>query len=272
MSEIFSPGLLEGCAFRRSAESLWRARAVRLPICGMVDPLDIHAYNLDTRYKRRYRKMIGFLRKNHEGSEGLFFRVDVTLEGGEKVGLYFLKRNLYLQGWSILPDDSGTTVERYLAVGKTPLPEGLADEGPSVGIRIRYAADAVIPDLSAAKLQEDLLSLHAYLTRLLLQGNNPPPPWNNAERAFHSVVRMTSEMARFGGFCKSFTDAWPKPWPQSTVIAPASGPKPPFSWAVNEWDGLSRKACRSDDSPIFNGRAVTLAEAEEIMEGGVLWR
>lgn len=243
----------------------------------MVAPADIHAYNLDEPYKARYRKMIEFLRQRYAthtpGSLGdvRFFRVDVTLNVGQ-VRLYFLKQSLYLQGWSVLHNNA----ERYLAVDKAAgmRPEGLDDAGPNVRILIRYTADAATPTLSGDTLRTDLRSLHTYLTGLPPQrNNNQPPPWDDAQSAFHRVVRMTAEMARFGGFCKNFMTAWPRPWPQTAVIDPADNlTKPSFSWAVNEWDGLSRRVRLENVILQFEGRDVTRAEAEEIMKDGALCR
>ncbi|GAA4813044.1 hypothetical protein [Streptomyces ziwulingensis] len=243
----------------------------------MIAPADLHAYNLDEPYGARYRKMIKFLRQRYAthtpGSSGdaRFFRVDVTLKAGQ-VRLYFLKQSLYLQGWSVLHNNA----ERYLAVDKTEgmCPQGLADAGPNVRIQIGYTADAATRTLSGDTLRTDLLSLHTYLTGLPLQGKtNRPPPWDEAQSAFHRVVRMTAEMARFGGFCTSFMTTWPLPWPQSTVIDPANKTTElSFDWAVNEWDGLSKRVRREDVTLKCKGREVTQPEAEEIMGDGALCR
>ncbi|WP_327318865.1 hypothetical protein [Streptomyces sp. NBC_01235] len=237
----------------------------------MVAPEDIHAYDLGKPFKDHYRNMIEFLRQRYathisrSSGDARFFRVDVTLDVGE-VRLYFLKQSLYLQGWSVLLHNNA---ERYLAVDKTAgmRPQELADAGPNVRIPIRYTADAATPTLSGYTLQKDLRSLHTYLTDLLSQGNsNRPPPWNAAQSAFHRVVRMTAEMARFGGFCESFMATWPMPWPQTTAIDPANNLS--FSWAVNEWDGLSKRAHRENVTLKFKERDVTQPEAEEIMGDG----
>lgn len=243
----------------------------------MIAPADIHAYDLDEPYKDRYREMIEFLRQRYathiprSSGDVRFFRVDVTLNVGQ-VRLYFLKQNLYLQGWSVLHDNA----ERYLAVDKNAgmRPQGLDDAGPNVRILIRYAADAATPTLSGDTLRTDLRSLHTYLTGLLSQGNNKrTPPWNAAQSAFHRVVRMTAEMARFGGFCTSFMAAWPRSWPQTTVIDLANKPTQlSFSWAVNEWDGLSKRVRQKNVTLKFKGRDVTQPEAEEIMRDGALCR
>ncbi|MEU3986309.1 ribosome-inactivating family protein [Streptomyces sp. NPDC026672] len=242
----------------------------------MLASKDIHACDLNIPYRTRYRKMIGFLRQRYadhspeDSGDERFFRVEVTLSAGQEVRLYFLKRDLYLEGWSVLHNG----VEYYLAVDKTILPQGLDDAGPDVHISIGYTEDATKAKLSAETLVTDLGSLHSYLTKLLLPGNNNrTPPWDTTQRAFHRVVRMTAEMARFGGFCKIFTITWPGEWKQSTVIGRGDeSTEPSFNWAVNKWDDLSRRFRREDVVPKFMGRDVTLAEAEEIMKDGALYR
>ncbi|MEV7286126.1 hypothetical protein AB0O01_16390 [Streptomyces sp. NPDC093252] len=245
--------------------------------------------------------MIEFLRErfatydpNGRG-DARFFRVNVMLGIDEslketpavdrQVRLYFLKENLYLEGWSIL--HNGT--ERYLAVdkrqGMTPL--GLNDAAPRTAIPLAYAGNTSKDHLGADRFVKDLRYLHAFLSEELTpRPKNRNTNQEKAQASFHRIIRVTAEMARFGGFCKSFTTVWPVSWHQGTEIGadkrkkteseketenePENGFKrPPFHWAVNNWDALSRKL-RLDETanPVFKARPVTRDEAEQILKDG----
>ncbi|MET8831940.1 ribosome-inactivating family protein [Streptomyces sp. NPDC004610] len=274
MSENSSSGPSQACAFRHPAESLWRATAVFNPVGGlrgMVAPADIHAYRLEVPYKSPYRAMIKFLRARFAsytpGSQGdaRFFRVEVTLVDGQ-VRLYFLKENLYLEGWSIL--HLGT--EHYFAVDKIPgmTPQGLNDAAPRIPISLAYTGDISADHLSGQKLLGDLQTLYHYLRKIVTQVRHEEDQ-ATAEAAFHRTIRMTAEMARFGGFHKSLMDGWPAPWSQGTVLKPVDKRvNPDFSWAVNSWDALSRKLRGEANRCEFEGLPVPRPVAELILDNG----
>ncbi|MFJ6656910.1 ribosome-inactivating family protein [Streptomyces sp. NPDC091377] len=221
-----------------------------------------------------FRAMIQFLRLRFDPTIGTpqdpdarFVRVDFALDYGAKaVRVYILKQNLYVQGWSI--GHVGAT-ERYLAA----VPSQAAPQQPTPvrtdrAISSNYSEAAPDFELGGFQLITDLDLLYNHVDKLVKTGKGTPA---KAEEAFHRLIIMTAEMARFGGFCEEFLKDWPESWSQYTRLTTPAGAKTMyFNEAVKKWDDLSAVVRGTKPGLRYAGRDVGRAEATQIMGAGAL--
>ncbi|AZK97631.1 hypothetical protein B7R87_29895 [Streptomyces tsukubensis] len=221
-----------------------------------------------------FRAMIRFLRDHFNPNIGTppnpdarFVRVDFELDYGAKaVRVYVLKRNLYVQGWSI---GHVGTAERYLAArGSQVAPEQPVPVRTDQRVSSNYSEAAPDFDIGGFHLITDLETLYNHVDKVVRTGSGAP---GKAEEAFHRLIIMTAEMARFGGFCESFLTAWPELWSQYTRLPRPDGTETMyFNEAVKKWDDLSAVVRGTKPGLQYAGREVGPAEAGQIMGNGAL--
>ncbi|MGV9313935.1 ribosome-inactivating family protein [Streptomyces sp. NPDC003691] len=221
-----------------------------------------------------FREMIRFLRGHFNPGIGSpqnpdtrFVRVDFELDYGAKaVRLYVLKQNLYVQGWSI--GRAGAT-ERFLAArGNQAAPEQPVPVQTNQRVNSNYSEAAPDFDIGGFQMINDLETLYNHVDKLVKTGSGIP---EKAEEAFHRLIIMTAEMARFGGFFENFLTVWPESWSQYTRLTRPDGTETMyFNEAVKKWDDLSAVVRGTKPGIRYAGREVGPAEAGQIMGNGAL--
>ncbi|WP_186768230.1 ribosome-inactivating family protein [Streptomyces qinzhouensis] len=221
-----------------------------------------------------FRAMIQFLRDRFNPNIGTpqnpdarFVRVDFELDYGAKaVRLYILKQNLYVQGWSI--GRVGTTEHFLAARGNQAAPDQPAALQTNQRVSSSYSEAVPDFDIGGFQLINDLETLYNHVDKLVKTGSGAP---EKAEEAFHRLIIMTAEMARFGGFCEDFLTGWPELWSQYTRLTRPDGTETMyFNEAVKKWDDLSAVVRRTKPVIQYAAREVGPAEAEQIMGNGAL--
>ncbi|WP_433238010.1 ribosome-inactivating family protein [Streptosporangium sp. CA-135522] len=194
-----------------------------------------------------------------------FMRVDIRLPGGKSIQLYFKKEDLYLVGWTI-----NDAPAEYIGVGPndTPRPQLVTRINTSQVIDIRYGELVKEVKLSREQMQSSLQQLYDHLHNR--KGGDAQKP-KNLQRDFDVIVRMTSEMARFGAYCDSFRRAWVSPWNQSKRRTVGTCEIGCFNDVVAKWDKFSRKANNGGDTLKWPGTAedVTTKQAVAAIGDGV---
>ncbi|MFF3755350.1 ribosome-inactivating family protein [Streptomyces sp. NPDC002018] len=243
---------------------------------------DIHKFDMEVPVRARFNCMILFLRKRfgqynaQQKLDECLFRVDFTLPEENRnsvVKLYFRKEDLYLQGWAI--DYEGES--RYFAAQGGLVPQEATRSGKG-SISLAYGKDVSKVKLGQMEMTAQLEVLHGYLSKVVAaeeHSGRPPDEkeLGRAEKAFHTLARMTAEMARFDGFYLNFLGSWASEWSQSTTLAmdiPGVSRKEtqPFEEAITNWAKLSKKARGGTDSLTYQGSPVSQAEAELILRDG----
>ncbi|MGW6745584.1 ribosome-inactivating family protein [Streptomyces sp. NPDC055025] len=243
---------------------------------------DIHKCDMEVPVRARFNSMILFLRKRfsqynaRQKFDERLFRVDFQLpedEGSLVVKLYFQKEDLYLQGWAI--DHNGES--RYFAAEGGVVPQETRRSGNGT-ISISYGTEVSKVKLGQAELTAQLKVLHTYLFKVVKaeerSGKAPDEKdLAKAEKAFHTLARMTAEMARFDGFYRNFLGLWSSGWSQSTPLpmnlpGVARKETQPFEEAITNWAKLSKKVRGGTDSLTYQGSPVSQAEAELILMDG----
>lgn len=239
---------------------------------------------------KRVSEMLVFLRQRYaaytagQTGDARFFMVDVRLDGTKTVQLYFLKRNLYLRGWT---HDSGTDFmgawddkERALtdAQRRDLIPSGTTLRKGSDFVKAEYGKGADKERLSQNTMEGRLAKLHTYLADVVAGRRDDTP---GAEAALHVIARMTAEMARFGLFAKAFTQKWAAGMEQGHTVtvelhySPGQYKEyttPPFRDAILKWAKLTKKSNGGTDTLTVLGKAIVQVEAEAIIGGGAKWR
>jgi hypothetical protein len=217
--------------------------------------LDIHAGEDSLGFDKkdvaswaRFLAVVKFLRagwgtyqKVPQNPDDNFMRVDVKLsyEPERSVQLYFQKMNLYLVGWTI-DNDLG----KYIGVGPDSAdhPQAVTRINAKQVINIRYGDAVGDMQLSQLEMAKALKVLYEHL-QLKKDGPADKPP--TLQKNFDVIARMTSEMARFEGYCDSFQPCWVLGWSQSEPVTVGALKLGSFNDVVIKWDKFSRKA--SDD-------------------------
>ncbi|WP_414507699.1 ribosome-inactivating family protein [Streptomyces sp. NEAU-L66] len=239
---------------------------------------------------KRVSEMLVFLRQRYatftpgQTGDARFFMADVRLDATRTVQLYFLKRNLYLRGWT---HDGGTDFmgawddkERALdeAGRRQLIPTGMTLRKGSDFVKAEYGQGADKETLSRSTMEGRLSKLHTYLGDVVAGRRDDTA---GAEAGLHVIARMTAEMARFGLFAKSFTQKWAAGLGQESTVTVklhyspgqyTDYTTPPFRDAILKWAKLTKKSNGGTDALTLLGKTVVQVEAEAMIGGGAKWR
>lgn len=239
---------------------------------------------------KRVSEMLVFLRRRYatfapgQTGDARFFMADVRLDATRTIQLYFLKRNLYLRGWT---HDGGTDFmgawdgeERALtdAQRRERIPTGMTLRKGSDFLKSEYAKDADKETLSRSTMEGRLGKLHTYLVDVVAERRADNA---GAEAALHVIARMTAEMARFGLFAKSFTQKWAAGLKQDYTVtvelqySPGqyrNYTTPPFRDAILKWKKTTKKSNGGTETFNLLGKDIVQVEAEAMIGGGAKWR
>ncbi|GAA3661400.1 hypothetical protein GCM10022224_026100 [Nonomuraea antimicrobica] len=223
---------------------------------------------------RRFFAVIEFLRARFhtyhanlpDSDDRNFMCVDIDLPYEQSVQLYFKKKDLYLVGWTIDNEPA-----KYLGVGlaDTPRPgQPVTRINTDQVIDIRYGDLVQRVPLSRKQMQDSLQRLYDCLKH---QKDGHPQKSGNLQTDFDVVVRMTSEMARFGGYYDSFKHSWAFTWSQSNPRTMGTNKLGCFNAVVAKWDKFSRKANNGTDTLKWPGTPddVTVEQARAAIGDGV---
>ncbi|MEV4180611.1 ribosome-inactivating family protein [Streptosporangium canum] len=226
----------------------------------------------DVPSKEGFRVLVEFLRarfatyqERPQDPDLNFMCVDTRLPGGQSVQLYFNKKDLYLIGWTI---DNVLTEYIGVGLGDTPHPQVVARINTGQVIDIQYGDLVKKVWLGRDQMRTSLQQLYDHLR--YRKGGDAQKP-DNLQRDFDVIVRMTSEMARFGAYCDSFRRAWASPWSQSKRRTVGTCELGCFNDVVAKWDKFSRKAKNGEDTLKWPGTAedVTTKQAVAAIGDGV---
>ncbi|MFF4615175.1 ribosome-inactivating family protein [Nonomuraea jabiensis] len=214
---------------------------------------------------KRFLAVVEFLRARFATYQAIrpdsddrnFMSVDIKLSDEQSVQLYFQKQNLYLVGWTINDDPL-----RYIGVGQKdkPRPASVTRINAEQVIGIQYGSAVDGEQLSRDKMKEALQALYDHLE---YKGGGAADKPDTLQKHFDVIARMTSEMARFGGYCDSFQHSWAFSWSQSKPRTVGTSTLGGFNAAVIKWDKLSRKAAGGKDKLVWPGKPVRVISTED---------
>ncbi|MFE2042635.1 ribosome-inactivating family protein [Streptomyces sp. NPDC059477] len=212
-----------------------------------------------------FRAVIDFLRDKYRDwptnvpNFWVVFMVDQ-----KPIRICFQKKDLYLIGWAI--GAAAPFPYFHVAGAEAAIPPNVRQVGSRQTISLSYSTGFGQSDLGHSQLLESLRTLRGYLNKW--EEGRPPtdPDRRKAEGAFSVLAKTTAEMARFGAFFESFLGTWADAWPQSTAIGDMH-----FGWAIANWAQLSKLSEGKPATVKIGARAVTPAEATQLIGNGVAY-
>ncbi|WP_343950281.1 ribosome-inactivating family protein [Nonomuraea longicatena] len=201
------------------------------------------------------REIVRFLRDrynsyNADTGDLRFCCVDLKLGGTRTnwqrtgtIQLYFLKENLYLVGWTIDNDPA------YIKVGDDsfPQPAQAARRNPGKGFPVEHVSAAGHKLLGRQAFEDSVCELYDFLAGKKAGKNVDHKGYM---LAFSLVIRMTSELARFGAHFEDFIHRWwSDDWDQRNELTKDGVSLPPFDAVINLWIKIRRKARDGTGAP-----------------------
>jgi ribosome inactivating protein len=249
----------------------------------------------DTFGPNAYMMMIQHLRDGFDnyapGNEFMWvaFNLNVThVYEPRTIRLCFETRNLYLRGWTISrrgwsfvaawsSEERENWTRERLSLLPCPADSYMGREPAYIPSEYNRAASG--PRLSRHNFFNNLDVLYRYLKNTIL--GYDVTNIDNVTTAFHLLARTTSEMARFGSFCRKLRGNWEVGISQQVRLAsgfewgPATDRQwktPPFEDVITSWQNYSKKAENGPGTLQWQGSDVSQQQAVELMGDGVHWQ